>query len=94
MPAVTSVEEWTKAETGVGAAIAAGNHLEKGICALFVVAAIVSITAINIFVLFNQIDVKFQCEFIIHAIEIKIKTSPIRFVKAVSMPAAKDFEFW
>ena len=27
-PAVTSVEEWTKADTGVGAAIAAGNHAE------------------------------------------------------------------
>ena len=30
-PAVTKVEEWTKAETGVGAAIAAGNHAENGI---------------------------------------------------------------
>ena len=30
-PAVTRVDEWTKAETGVGAAIAAGSHLEKGI---------------------------------------------------------------
>jgi hypothetical protein len=30
-PAVTRVEEWTKAETGVGAAIAAGNQAEKGI---------------------------------------------------------------
>lgn len=30
-PAVTKVEEWTKADTGVGAAIAAGSHLEKGI---------------------------------------------------------------
>jgi len=30
-PAVTRVDEWTKAETGVGAAIAAGNHAEKGI---------------------------------------------------------------
>lgn len=38
-PAVTKVEEWTKAETGVGAAIAAGNHDEKGICALLVIAA-------------------------------------------------------
>jgi hypothetical protein len=38
-PAVTRVEEWTKAETGVGAAIAAGNQLEKGICALLVMAA-------------------------------------------------------
>jgi hypothetical protein len=30
-PAVTKVEECTKAETGVGAAIAAGNQAEKGI---------------------------------------------------------------
>ena len=29
-PAVTSVEECTKADTGVGAAIAAGSHAEKG----------------------------------------------------------------
>lgn len=33
-PAVTKVEEWTSAETGVGAAIAAGNQEEKGIWAL------------------------------------------------------------
>jgi hypothetical protein len=29
-PAVTKVEECTKAETGVGAAIAAGSHAENG----------------------------------------------------------------
>jgi len=33
------VDEWTRADTGVGAAMAAGNHLEKGICALLVIAA-------------------------------------------------------
>lgn len=38
-PAVTRVEEWTKDETGVGAAMAAGNHAEKGNWALFVHAA-------------------------------------------------------
>lgn len=38
-PAVTRVEEWTKAETGVGAAMAAGSQEEKGIWALFVMAA-------------------------------------------------------
>ena len=37
-PAVTNVEEWTKEDTGVGAAIAAGSHAEKGICALLVKA--------------------------------------------------------
>jgi hypothetical protein len=40
-PAVTSVDECTRALTGVGAAIAAGSHLENGICALFVIAAII-----------------------------------------------------
>lgn len=37
-PAVTKVEECTKDETGVGAAIAAGNQAEKGIWALLVKA--------------------------------------------------------
>jgi len=32
-PAVTSVEEWTNAETGVGASMADGSHAEKGTCA-------------------------------------------------------------
>lgn len=36
---MTRVEEWTRADTGVGAAIAAGSHLENGIWALFVIAA-------------------------------------------------------
>lgn len=36
---MTRVEEWTRAETGVGAAMAAGSHLEKGIWALLVMAA-------------------------------------------------------
>lgn len=35
-PAVTKVDECTKAETGVGAAMAAGNQAEKGSCALLV----------------------------------------------------------
>jgi len=30
-PAVTRVDEWTSAETGVGAAMAAGSHAENGI---------------------------------------------------------------
>lgn len=41
-PAVTSVDEWTSAETGVGAAIAAGSQEEKGIWALFVQADTIS----------------------------------------------------
>lgn len=46
---MTNVEEWTNAETGVGAAIAAGSHAEKGICALFVIAANKIIIIIRIF---------------------------------------------
>lgn len=36
---MTKVDEWTRADTGVGAAIAAGNQAEKGICADLVMAA-------------------------------------------------------
>lgn len=36
-PEVTSVEEWTNAEIGVGAAIAKGNHGENGKIALLVI---------------------------------------------------------
>lgn len=36
---MTRVDECTKAETGVGAAIAAGSQLEKGIWALLVIPA-------------------------------------------------------
>ena len=35
-PAVTRVEEWTREDTGVGAAIAAGSQAENGIWALLV----------------------------------------------------------
>ena len=45
---MTNVEEWTRAETGVGAAIAAGSQAEKGIWALFVQAARIS-TNIQLF---------------------------------------------
>lgn len=40
-PAVTKVEEWTREDTGVGAAIAAGSQEEKGSWALLVIPAIV-----------------------------------------------------
>lgn len=36
---MTRVEEWTRADTGVGAAMAAGSQAANGICALLVVAA-------------------------------------------------------
>jgi UDP-N-acetylmuramyl pentapeptide phosphotransferase/UDP-N-acetylglucosamine-1-phosphate transferase len=43
MPAVTKVEECTREETGVGAAIAAGSHLLKGNWALLVIAVLMTI---------------------------------------------------
>ena len=47
IPAVTSVEEWTNAEIGVGAAIAAGSQEENGIWALLVIAATKILIGIN-----------------------------------------------
>lgn len=44
-PAVTRVEECTRALTGVGAAIAAGSQLENGSWALLVIAANIIIKA-------------------------------------------------
>ena len=38
-PAVTNVDEWTRADTGVGAAIAQVSHALNGIWALLVIAA-------------------------------------------------------
>lgn len=37
IPAVTKVDEWTKLEIGVGAAIAAGSHAIMGYWALFLI---------------------------------------------------------
>lgn len=94
-PAVTKVEEWTSADTGVGAAIAAGSHLENGSWALFVIAAIrtkIIIRPLKIeigWLIINQ-----SPQLIIKEMDNRIITSPIRFVKAVSMPPAKDFGFW
>ena len=44
------MDECTNAETGVGAAIAAGSHLENGICALFVIPA----TIIDMAMIFEE----------------------------------------
>jgi hypothetical protein len=82
------VDEWTKALTGVGAAIAAGNHLEKGICALFVIAAIIIIIGVHFIISVLQILIINHCPwFINRLIVINNITSPIRFVNAVIIPA-------
>ncbi len=89
------MEEWTRADTGVGAAIAAGSQLEKGICADFVEAAIIIKIPKSGSLLSFHIDIMDQCpKFNIRAIASKIITSPTRFISAVIIPAAKDLGFW
>lgn len=93
-PAVTRVEEWTKAETGVGAAIAAGNQAEKGIWALLVIAATIIVAHKMVVEVLELIANTFhESKFTESAIEIKRRTSPSRLVKAVIRPALQDFGF-
>lgn len=92
-PAVTNVDECTRAEIGVGAAIAAGNHAEKGNWALFVHEAMINRVKISFefICIINNLqeeDIK------IREIEIIIKASPIRLDKIVIDPEAPDFGFW
>jgi len=95
IPPVTRVEECTKADTGVGASIAAGSQLENGIWALFVIPAIVKDIMIKEDISFVQILIIIQFPLCSNqAILIKINTSPIRFVRAVNIPAARDLGFW
>lgn len=97
-PAVTSVEECTRALTGVGAAIAAGSQAEKGIWALLVTLAKIINTAGNlkeVIKLFSIENIKFQLPIsTIKPIISKIATSPRRLVMAVIIPAALDLGFW
>lgn len=95
---MTRVEEWTNADTGVGAAIAAGNQAENGIWALLVLAAIKSVN-INKLKLVNaeshNKNIKFQePNFKVNLILIKIKISPIRLLRAVISPAFMAFLLW
>lgn len=85
---MTRVDECTRAETGVGAAIAAGSQLEKGIWALFVIAAVVMSAARR--GLGGSTMGIVQCPwFSKRAIEIKSKESPTRFIRAVIIPAPR-----
>lgn len=88
---MTRVEEWTSADTGVGAAIAAGNQLEKGAWALLVMAARVIHKTTS--------HEKWECHILIidhwlfrrvQEIASKIKASPTRLVRAVIIPAPND----
>lgn len=89
------MDEWTRADTGVGAAMAAGSQLENGICALLVMAATIMAITWYFNVEVSHILVINQCPwFSVHAIARRSITSPIRFVNAVIIPAPSDFEFW
>lgn len=87
---MTRVDECTRAETGVGAAIAAGSHAEKGICALLVIldATMISIISGKAEVLLAPELVNLQSPAETRReILTRIPTSPIRLVKAVIIPA-------
>jgi hypothetical protein len=82
---VTKVEEWTRAETGVGAAIALGNQVEKGICALLVKVVVNNINIIvevNHFLSITFHLIKKKLILILH----KNSISPKRFIKKVKVP--------
>lgn len=82
-PAVTKVDECTKEETGVGAAMAKGSHLEKGSCALFVNLAKIKINLIS------DLSQNKNFQPPIHTLKkipISINTSPIRLLSTVNMP--------
>ena len=91
---MTRVEEWTRADTGVGAAMAAGSHLEKGIWALLVIPAIIikrQVMGVRELICMLRI---IQWPWIaVSAILTRIITSPMRLESAVIMPAASDLGF-
>lgn len=86
-PAVTKVEECTSAETGVGAAIAIGSQGENGNCALLVIAASKVAKRRGIEGVKSGM---FQWAVeIVAAIPAISAMSPIRFVRAVIIPAPR-----
>jgi len=91
IPAVTSVELWTKALTGVGAAIAAGNQLVNGHCALLVKAKIITMTSANLAGASLMLATP-QEKNIVRTIN--NKASPKRLTKNVSTPLLKLIQFW
>jgi len=91
IPAVTKVELWTKALTGVGAAIAAGSHLIKGHWALLVKAKAEKTNPRKILLIFLTPVPK--------TLNHQQKTiskiaSPKRLVSNVNKPPFKLSQFW
>lgn len=91
---MTRVDECTKAETGVGAAMAAGSHEEKGTWALLVIAANIRSMATDVGKIRLIVNAFHWLENKISLIDKRINTSPMRLVNAVIIPAAKDLLFW
>ncbi|MDA8040820.1 MAG: hypothetical protein MPJ22_00155 [Pirellulales bacterium] len=94
---MTNVDEWTRADTGVGAAIAQVSHAMNGNWALLVIAAnrisvVVKegqvIISLHIFIEFH-----WPCD-IVNVMASKIKQSPIRLDVSVINPLFKDLLFW
>lgn len=87
---MTKVEEWTKEDTGVGAAIAAGSQEEKGTWALLVERP----KKIKSMATKEELDRKKSLKFQPPPkknIKLKIKKqSPIRFIKTVSSPDLRE----
>lgn len=90
VPAVTRVDEWTRAEIGVGAAIAAGSQDIKGNWALFVEAAMIIRTKIIIENSLERENSMIPLEKD-NPIEMIIRISPIRLDKIVIAPDSFDF---
>lgn len=77
----------------MGAAIAAGSHLEKGTWALFVMAARRRVNIMAVVSVEGGENVS-QCPCLIMRLMARSSmASPIRLVRAVIMPAASDFGF-
>ena len=87
---MTSVDEWTKAETGVGAAIAAGSHALNGIWALLVIAPKTKRQDRKTLSIVDGCHPPVKTRY---ATRTSKNTSPSRFVSAVIIPAPKDFPF-
>lgn len=90
IPAVTRVEEWTMAEMGVGADIAAGNQAVIGNWALFVMAQIIIIVTTHF--VFSSFLLMFIIVFIFISINLMVIimiTSPIR----LNIIVIKEFIF-
>ena len=93
-PAVTRVEEWTNADTGVGAAMAAGSHELNGNCALFVHAAVSKGSRVAILgdslIVEAPVTLK-EGQRSIKGKAVRINLSPNRLVIPVIRPALNDF---